>query len=100
MLLGAFSYSLYLIHLPLIEKMNSLVRRHFPPLEGLAVMMIVGLPVSLLAAYLFHLAFERPFLSERRSRKGAAKKAASKLSTLAAPITAGEASVSAGMKDQ
>ena len=77
---GSFSYSLYLVHLPLIVKMESLVRRHFSPTKGFVVMLLIGIPISLAASYLFHLIFERPFMPEQRS-----KREVRKLAPVAAP---------------
>jgi peptidoglycan/LPS O-acetylase OafA/YrhL len=61
--LGAFSYSLYLTHSPLISCVHlSLHRLHLSSFtEGLAVSAL-SLPLALALAYLFHIAFERPFL--------------------------------------
>ena len=61
--LGVFSYSVYLIHLPLTKALDSLVmRHHLPPvLMGLGVIV----PLMLGVGYLFHLLFERPFMTTR-----------------------------------
>ena len=53
---GAFSYSLYLIHAPML----GLLRVFMPNV------VFVGLPAALVAGYLFFLAFERPLLGSRR----------------------------------
>ena len=77
MRLGAFSYSLYLVHLPMVLKMTRWTGAHFSPLKGYLVMLVVGLPIILAAAYLFYWVFERPFTTEDRSvpknMKGAIK---------------------------
>lgn len=61
--LGAFSYSLYLVHHP-IEQIVYALRP--PTIQGvgptLAWLAGLGLPTMLGVAYLFSLAFERPFL--------------------------------------
>jgi peptidoglycan/LPS O-acetylase OafA/YrhL len=61
---GIFSYSLYLIHAPLLEIIYLAGLRHFTdrPLEafGLYVALV---PAILGACYLFFLAFEKPFRS-------------------------------------
>lgn len=56
--LGAFSYSLYLVHHPIL----GLTRRAH---EGWPEPLVfaLGLACSILAAYLFHRVFERPFLN-------------------------------------
>lgn len=62
--LGSFSYSLYLIHHP-IEQVLFVYRPGFVQSqpEQFAYLLVVGLPVILLASWLFSLAFERPFLN-------------------------------------
>jgi peptidoglycan/LPS O-acetylase OafA/YrhL len=61
--LGTFTYSLYLIHPPIIAVVAlftiALGIRSWP---AYLFMIVVGVPVSLFGAYLFHTAFERPFL--------------------------------------
>jgi len=62
--LGTFSYSLYLVHAPVLALCQAALRPlHLAPTLGLCVMLAVGVPLALLASYLFHLAFEKPFLS-------------------------------------
>lgn len=61
--LGAFSYSLYLVHFPLLRVILMLSK----PLESspavqIAVIFLIGVPMTVSLAYLFHLAFERPFM--------------------------------------
>ena len=64
--IGHFSYSLYLIHSPLLALLYLVVRRlHLSVNGSLLVMMVVGMPISLGCAYLFYLAFEKPFLTKR-----------------------------------
>lgn len=63
-LLGTFSYSLYLIHAPVLAVCQAALRPlGLPPTAALALMLGLGVPAALLCSYLFHLAFERPFLS-------------------------------------
>jgi peptidoglycan/LPS O-acetylase OafA/YrhL len=64
---GFFSYSLYLTHAPLIQIVwQYVVRpRHLGPNSAFVVTTVLGLAVSILAAFLFHLLFERPFLNHR-----------------------------------
>jgi peptidoglycan/LPS O-acetylase OafA/YrhL len=71
--LGAFSYSLYLIHFPLVVFAQTLLNR-FPlsiPMDFL-VLTAIGVPTIMAIAYAFHFVFERPFLNapvRRQDRK-------------------------------
>jgi peptidoglycan/LPS O-acetylase OafA/YrhL len=65
--IGHFSYSLYLTHLPVVALCYFTLKslRLSPPV--LAILTLLGsVPASLLAAYLFHLAFERRFMTPAR----------------------------------
>ncbi|MBV8298085.1 MAG: acyltransferase [Candidatus Eremiobacteraeota bacterium] len=74
--LGTFSYSLYLIHAPLVDLVGVLLKRaHAGPLESVLVWLLVVLAVVALA-YGFYRLFERPFMTpsfrramQRRLRK-------------------------------
>ncbi|HZO89208.1 MAG TPA: acyltransferase [Chthonomonadaceae bacterium] len=69
-LLGAFSYSLYLVHIPLLYKgLPLLGRLHLPPLLDLIARFAVVVPAVLAVSYLFYLVFERPFLPGQRPKK-------------------------------
>ncbi len=64
--LGAFSYSLYLVHFPLLSLLHSFLRPHFTatPLHlflKLACLFVLGVPLCLAAAYGFYRVFEKPF---------------------------------------
>ena len=61
---GRFSYSLYLIHAPIVLAMMFHPRIDNPLLQYMAVAGVIG-PVTLAIAYLFFLVFERPFLTIR-----------------------------------
>ncbi|BCM90903.1 hypothetical protein IAD21_02766 [Abditibacteriota bacterium] len=67
--LGTFAYSLYLTHLPLIRLLNFVLDR--APItrssSSLATMVlaVIGVPFLIGAAFVFFVAFERPFLSRR-----------------------------------
>ncbi|AGA26706.1 acyltransferase family protein [Singulisphaera acidiphila] len=62
--LGTISFSLYLIHYPLLALGDAVLRRwQFSPDARLWVLVLVASPAILLAAALFHLVFERPFQS-------------------------------------
>lgn len=61
--LGAFSYSIYLMHLPIIFGFRHLFLWADPyDFAPLLMMSLVGLPTTLFLCYLFHLAFERRFM--------------------------------------
>ncbi len=67
--LGTFSYSLYLIHVPIVV---FLVRYALRPLgmedvRGFALLALFGLPIIIAVAYGFYLLCERPFMNTRRS---------------------------------
>jgi peptidoglycan/LPS O-acetylase OafA/YrhL len=64
--LGRFSYSLYLIHAPLLALFYLLARRlNLGPLAFQCFILGIALPTTVAASYLFFLVFERPFLSLR-----------------------------------
>jgi peptidoglycan/LPS O-acetylase OafA/YrhL len=64
--LGSISYSLYLIHFPLLALAGSLLRaRGVGPGAQLAAMLGLAAPACVAAAGLFALAFERSFLPRR-----------------------------------
>jgi peptidoglycan/LPS O-acetylase OafA/YrhL len=88
---GAFSYSLYLVHYPLI---SVLVDHAVKPLRlgqtaVFALLLLAVLPLVLALSYLFFLAFERPFHALAR-RAGAAAR------TNPAPTAAAEPQRAAG----
>jgi peptidoglycan/LPS O-acetylase OafA/YrhL len=61
--LGTFTYSLYLIHPPIIASVALLaVALSIRSWPAYLFMIVVGVPASLFGAFLFHTAFERPFL--------------------------------------
>ncbi|MGW2722398.1 acyltransferase family protein [Streptomyces sp. NPDC001492] len=65
--LGSFSYSLYLIHLPIVMTVIRRVAPHFVS-AGLPTFwftLVLALPVSVLAAWLFSQIFEMPFKRNR-----------------------------------
>jgi len=72
-LLGTFSYSLYLIHTPIVIFLDHFSIRHqFSSNAYFFFLFSVGIGICLVAAYLFHLVFERPFMPTHL-RKGQAK---------------------------
>ncbi|GAA6618418.1 acyltransferase family protein [Scytonema sp. NUACC26] len=62
--LGGFSYSLYLTHGAIVTVVgNFLLNLRLSPVTFLTTFYLVAVPLSVLIAYLFYLAFERPFMS-------------------------------------
>ena len=61
--IGAFSYSLYLVHYPILNKFALLLAMsQFSLLEKLIIIYVVGVPFALILSYLFYLAFEKKFV--------------------------------------
>lgn len=77
MALGAMSYSIYLIHMPLEQIIVLTLCSHHLPFRLLVPgTFLLAVPAVLGVCYLFHLLFERPFMpgkphSERASEKAA-----------------------------
>ncbi len=73
---GIFSYSLYLMHAPVIALLNDLlVALGLGGRTLLAAMLTLGLPVSLALTYAFHLVFERRFMpGQSQSARAAGQK--------------------------
>lgn len=63
--IGVFSYSLYLIHFPLLAFFYARISG-FPFYAKYALMFCL-IPVIMAIAYVFHLAFERPFMVQARA---------------------------------
>ncbi len=62
--LGAFSYSLYLVHFPVLSALHLALRPlHLSPRGNLALLLGAGTPLCVGLAYGFHLLFERRFMS-------------------------------------
>ncbi|MDF2048419.1 acyltransferase [Arthrobacter sp. Cr_A7] len=59
--LGRISFSLYLVHGPILEVLNSFLRD-----DQRYVVMLVGIPVALVLAQLFYIGVERPSLTFSR----------------------------------
>lgn len=66
--IGTYAYSIYLVHMPLLVLLwhYAVQPLHLKPLTGDALLVCLGIPVILGAAYLFFLVGERPFLNTRR----------------------------------
>ncbi|MEO8393009.1 MAG: acyltransferase [Chloroflexota bacterium] len=62
--LGRFSYSLYLLHTPVLALVALLIRQSgLVSLPAYLTILVLGVPVAVACAYLFHRVFERPFMS-------------------------------------
>jgi len=66
---GTFSYSLYLLHMPLLQVVWQfvLLPLHMSNLEKFFLLCLCGGPLVVFVSYLFFLAFEKPFISKRQS---------------------------------
>jgi peptidoglycan/LPS O-acetylase OafA/YrhL len=69
---GTFSYSLYLIHAPLLQAFWQYALRphHLGAARDAAVLGLVGVPLVLVAAYGFFIVVERPFIRRRSIGSG------------------------------
>ena len=65
--LGIFSYSVYLIHQPLVIQFNRLASHHLSHNAMIAFQFCLLIPTMIGVGYLFHLLFERPFLNAPRT---------------------------------
>ena len=68
--LGSFSYSLYLIHLPIIMVINRKIAVPYAGkgLPAFLTTLLLGVPLSILCAWLFAKVFEKPFQGNRSWR--------------------------------
>jgi peptidoglycan/LPS O-acetylase OafA/YrhL len=67
---GAFSYSLYLVHAPLVHVLDRAYAAILAPRpEVMFVLLLVSLPLIVGCAYVFHRVFERPFMSSESTTK-------------------------------
>ena len=68
--LGLFSYSIYLVHAPILGALDKYAFEpmDLPPLATFGLTLALGLPVILALSYGFHLLFEAPFLRHRDLR--------------------------------
>jgi peptidoglycan/LPS O-acetylase OafA/YrhL len=70
--LGAFSYSLYLVHNPIQQAALRVLQSHVHSTEAiLAIQLFIGVPMIVGIAYVFHLIFERRFMNTPPARKPA-----------------------------
>ena len=70
--LGTFSYSLYLIHLPIVVTVIGVITPRLvgPGLPAFGVTVALAVPVAVLAAWLFAKVFEIPFQRHRAASDG------------------------------
>lgn len=67
---GGFSYSLYLIHHPILKLMKPYALAHnFTRVEALLVFLVTGLPIIVAISYAFFLVAEKPFIGAKRQRQ-------------------------------
>ena len=68
--LGCFSYSIYLIHLPLVQLFYQYISRplNLSPVLEVTLMYLIGVPLVIAISYVFFLLFEKPFLSQRAKK--------------------------------
>jgi len=86
--LGKFSYSLYLVHAPILAWLHLHVRvRTYSETVACLWMFGLGVPLCILASYLFYLLCERPFVSQTaKSKVQKVKPADETASSQVAPI--------------
>jgi peptidoglycan/LPS O-acetylase OafA/YrhL len=64
--LGLFSYSVYLMHAPLLAVAYTVVQpMHLAPVALFTLLIVVAVPAIIVLCYGFHLMFEAPFLTRR-----------------------------------
>ena len=61
--IGSFSYSLYLLHQPFVNHLAGMLFMRRVSLSASLLIFLVFVPVMIGVSYLFHLCFERPFMS-------------------------------------
>ncbi len=84
--LGEFSYSLYLVHFPVINACDVYFRTHFGPATTCVLAYAVSLPLAVLLSFGFHVWFERPFMT-------ALQKAAEKPAAASAELVSSEGKI-------
>jgi peptidoglycan/LPS O-acetylase OafA/YrhL len=72
---GGFSYSLYLVHYPLLVLATGHLKQWgYGPDTRVFILLLVVSPLVIAASYAFHCLFERPFMARKaRSQPGAGK---------------------------
>jgi peptidoglycan/LPS O-acetylase OafA/YrhL len=66
--IGAFSYSLYLMHDPILVIVWSFLTWASPVMR-IVLMLTVAMPIAFAVTYAFHLVFEKPFMKKAEPRK-------------------------------
>jgi peptidoglycan/LPS O-acetylase OafA/YrhL len=68
---GSFAYSLYLVHAPLIQCVWQYVVHPLGMSKNIEffLLILIGLPLIVLCAFLFYLACERPFIRSKRPER-------------------------------
>jgi len=96
--IGLFSYSLYLVHAVALHALWLVLRRwRAVTPEVMFGQLLLCTPLVVLSAWVFHLAFERPFLMARRAKPAPAREAKLETIRLAEPgISARTAEVKPG----
>jgi peptidoglycan/LPS O-acetylase OafA/YrhL len=63
--LGTFSYSIYLIHAPLLQLLEQYMfsALHYQPALMFIAFVAIGIPLIVGVSYMFHVACERPFMN-------------------------------------
>jgi peptidoglycan/LPS O-acetylase OafA/YrhL len=68
--MGLFSYSIYLMHSPLLDAPVNLLRGSaWSPYAKFLALWLLVLPLVLVGCYLFHLVFELPFMPRRSDQR-------------------------------
>ncbi len=67
MFLGSISYSLYLVHYPLLAGLRLILEGQWSARTVWLAEVILAAPLTLAAAYLFHIIAERPFMKTART---------------------------------
>jgi peptidoglycan/LPS O-acetylase OafA/YrhL len=62
--LGAVSYSVYLVHLPILDVVHVLLRNYLAGTRLVTAMFLLGTPIAVIFGYGFHLLFEKPTFLE------------------------------------
>jgi peptidoglycan/LPS O-acetylase OafA/YrhL len=72
--IGLFSYSLYLVHAPLLHALWMIYHSRLHPAPvPMFLMLVASIPLLVALAYLFYIMFERPFLNSRPEVKKASR---------------------------
>ncbi|MCW3094855.1 MAG: acyltransferase 3 [Chthonomonadaceae bacterium] len=69
--IGTFSYSLYLVHAPLLHLFDRIFAPYLPAGPRMFVALLAITPIIVGIAYLFHRVFEKPFMSGNSQPKRA-----------------------------